>query len=553
MKLRDYQSEAVAAVCRELQTHDSTLLVLATGLGKTVTFAHVAKLAVERGGRVLMIAHRQELIFQARDKFKQVCGVMPDIEMGDLRANEGLMPSPIVCATVQTLAAGRHGNKRIDRFNADDFKLLVIDEAHHATADSYQAVIEWIKQHPKAKVLGVTATPDRSDDTKLGHIFKSIAYELGILDGIMLGWLVDVKQEMVYVEGLDFSGISTRNGDFAPDELAAVLEAEKPLHEIAKATIERSEGRKTLVFAASVAQADKLAEVLDRYEPGSARLLTGETPGDERRAMLRDYADGRFRFLCNVGVATEGFDDPGIGCVVMARPTKSRPLYAQCLGRGTRVLPGVIDGVNDPEDRVARIRSSAKPNVLILDFVGNCGRHTLVSSIDVLGDGSPPEVVERARKMLADAGGDPTEVRRVLRDAETMEAEERERREREQAERDRRRGIRAEVSYTVKSVSPFSVLDLTPAPQSSWAAMTPASSKQTAWLAKWGIDATTMNAADAKKISNEIYRRLRAGVCSYKQAKLLKKYGLNTEMSFEDAKRAIDALAANGWKRPANV
>jgi len=322
MQLRPYQLEAYECTLEKFETVDSALCVLATGLGKTVYAAHLINHFRETG-RIMMLAHRAELIYQADNHIQEICEVESDIEMGPEWATSfAEFKSDVVISTVQTQVAGRDGG-RMTRFDPNEFSLLIIDEAHHAPAETYKRIIKYYRQNPALKVLGLTATPDRKDKKAMGQIFEEVAYAYDIRDGIDDGWLVPIEQQSVVVEGLDFSAIRTTAGDLNGKDLAEVLEFEEILHGIADPTVQLTGDRKTLVFAASVAHAERLTEIINRHKPESARFVCGTTPKETRKIMFKDFAEKKFQYLVNVGVATEGFDDPGIECVVMARPTKS--------------------------------------------------------------------------------------------------------------------------------------------------------------------------------------------------------------------------------------
>jgi len=277
---RPYQTEALDGIRSAFQQHDSALLVMATGLGKTITFSELSGEFMSLG-RIMVLAHREELISQAYDKLLKITGCAPDVEMADYRANAyGVFRSQVVVSTIQTQISGMGGKGRMSKFDPDEFSLLIIDEAHHSAAKSYRRVIDYYRQNPKLKVLGVTATPDRADEKALGQIFESVAYEFDIRAGVDAGWLVPIRQQSVYVNGLDYSNIRTTAGDLNGKDLARVLEFEEALHGIASPTIELCGDRKALVFAASLAQAERLTEILNRHKDGSARWVHGGTPKD---------------------------------------------------------------------------------------------------------------------------------------------------------------------------------------------------------------------------------------------------------------------------------
>jgi len=541
VKLRPYQLAAVDGIFEALRTARSTLLVQPTGTGKTVTFAHVINRMPM--GRALVLAHREELIFQAADKIEAVTGSKPDIEMAEMRADHGMFgKARVVVSSIQTQCAGRNGDTRMKRFNPQEFSLLVVDEAHHATAPTHRRVLEHYGQNPDLRILGCTATPDRHDEEALGQVFDSVAFDYELLDAIHDGWLVPIQQRSVVVDGLDYSSIRTTAGDLNGADLARVMEYEETLHAVAAPTLELAAGRKTLVFAASVAHAERLCEIFNRHRPQCARFVTGTTPKDERRGMLADYAAGKFQILVNVGVATEGFDEPGIACVVMARPTKSRALYAQMVGRGTRPLPGIVDGAESAGARLAAIAASPKPACEVIDFVGNSGRHRLITTADILGGNYSDEVVDRARKMAQEADGAAVDMAETLADAERELAEER--------ERARRAAIRAKARYSCQVVDPFDVFHIEPWRERGWDKGRQPSEKMLALLERNGIDTAGLTFTQAKQLVGEIIRRYEERKCSFKQARLLVRYGYPTDVPFAEASRLIDALAKNNWKRP---
>ncbi len=541
MKLRSYQAAAVDGIFEAWRTSRSTLLVQPTGTGKTVTFAHVIHRMPM--GRALVLAHREELIFQAADKIARVTGHPPDIEMAEMRADHGMLgKARVVVSSIQTQCAGRNGDSRMKRFNPQEFSLLVVDEAHHATAPTYRRVLEHYGQNPDLKILGVTATPDRHDEEALGQVFDSVAFDYELLDAIHDGWLVPIRQRSVVVDGLDYSSIRTTAGDLNGADLERVLVYETDLQKVVGPAYEMAAGRKTLVFAASVAHAERLCEIFNRHRSECARFVTGTTPKDERRGMLADYAASKFQILVNVGVATEGFDEPGIQVVVMARPTKSRALYAQMAGRGTRPLPGLVDAHETAAARRAAIAASAKPACEIIDFVGNSGRHKLVTTADILGGNYSDEVVDRARKMAEEADGAAVDMGEALVDAERELAEAR--------ERARRAAIRVRARYTTQVVDPFEVFHVEPWRERGWDTGRQPSEKMLALLEKNGIDTHSLTFTQAKQLVGEIIHRYETKQCSYKQARLLARFGYPTDVPFAEASRLIDALAKNNWKRP---
>lgn len=887
MILRPYQQEAVDGILSQFEKSNSTLAVMATGLGKTVVFSHVIKDAVKRG-RVMVVAHREELIRQAAEKIEAVTGIKPDVEMAKDYANEGglIARSPVIVSTVQTQCSGYSGAGRMCRFVPEDFSLLVIDEAHHSTASQYRRVINYYRQNPSCKVLGVTATPDRHDEEALGQIFETVAFEYGILEGINEGWLVPIEQQFVTVEGLDFSHVRTTLGDLNATELEEVLKRETVIQGMTGATVNIAKTKKTLVFAASVPLANLMTVIFNRYSPGIAATITGDTKSDERERIVKQFRSGELRYLVNVAVAIEGFDVPDVEVVSMCQPTKSRPRYCldeqteiltpdgwkrydqdvstayaydptdgslrtstvrakiireqlpdekmwgidgrhlsirvsdkhrmiienrhgrkrtpckevvtadrmpkdgckipvcgieysesaaltddeirfiglvltdgninprngqitlyqserypkcieyirrvinecgfkfghsvetkptnfgerkplhrwtisngkprergsrlrgwnhlekfmdkqfspeleklnrrqllvlleamnvgdgrkfqspsinwkprtmsicsgrkqvcdrlqslcvrrgircnistngmgvgilnidttrdhvhlpttakdrvvwaekpdvgrvwcievdtgfivcrrngkpfvtgncQMIGRGTRPLNRLVDRYEEPEARRGAILQSAKPNVLVIDFTGNSGKHKLITTADILGGNYSEAVQEMAIRSAKKAGGPVN----IIDEMAKAEHEERERRAKEIEAK--KKHITAKVQYSTRSINPFDVFDMQPVSEPGYYKGEMATENQRAFLDKFGVDTAKLTKFEASRLVVEMKHRLATGKCTYKQAKVLQKYGYPTDVSFQEASRLIDGVAKNGWRRPVAV
>ena len=544
MKPRPYQQQAMASVCREFQENSSTLVVMATGLGKTVVFANL--LAKATRGRVMVVAHREELVAQAAEKIQAVTGIYPEIEMAESKASESVFSKKnVVCASVQSLIAGRKGRGRIEKFKPDEFSLVIFDECHHIQAASWQRVVNHFKQNTQVKILGVTATPKRHDGKALGATFDTVAYEYGLSEAIPDGWSVPLKQQVIEVDGLDYNQVRTSAGDLHARDLAQVMEKEHHLHAVCTPSLEIIGDRKALVFAASVAAAERMCEIYNRHKP-CARWLCGKTPKQQRREMIAAYAAGEFNILVNVGVLTEGFDDPGIEVIVMARPTKSQGLWIQMVGRGSRALPGVVDGKSTPEERRDAIAASGKPHCLVIDFAGNATRHNLVQAVDVLaGTDTKPEVIKKAKELARGRGEvSPAE---LLEEAE--EELEKEAQRKREAEAARRLKLKAKVKYRTRNIDPFKMLDIQPAPETGEFVREP-SEKQADILSRNGIDASALTWNQAQDIVKTIITRSQQGLCSIKQMNLLRKYGVDAaRLTRHQAGAKIDAIKENGWRR----
>jgi hypothetical protein len=321
------------------------------------------------------------------------------------------------------------------------------------------------------------------------------------------------------------------------------MEAEKQLQGVASATLQSVGDKKTLIFTASVKQAQDLCDILNRHRDGCALWISGETPKEERREKLHRFAnDSRVQFMLNCGVLLEGYDCPNIAAIVMARPTKSRCLYSQVIGRGTRPLPGVIDGLPTPAERVDAIKNSAKPAVLVLDFVGNAGKHKLVCTADVLGGKYDSEVAELAAYRAKSAG----KPARMLDEIEKAA--------KEIADRKRKAQFVARARFSTAKIDPFDVLGMTPAREMGWDSGRALTNKQADILRKQGVDPATLPYHEAKQLLNEVFRRWDQGLATVKQCQLLKRYGYNAaQLKVQDASALIDQIKANGWKRPVAV
>jgi superfamily II DNA or RNA helicase len=428
--------------------------------------------------------------------------------------------------------------------------LVVVDEGHHAISDSYGEVLDWYGKNPDLKVLALTATPDRHDGKAMGKRFEKVAYAYDIKDAIDDGWLVDIEVQSVLIEGLDYSEIKTQMGDLNGKELAKVLEYEENLQPVAYATVECTGEEKTLIFAVSVAQGERLTEIINRRKPGTARFVCGATPKETRKNMFADYAAGKFQYLVNCAVATEGFDEPGIVWVVLARPSKSRSLVTQMIGRGTRPLPGIVDLYDDAVERKDAIRRSSKPAMKVLDFVGNAGRHKLIGPADILGGDYSEEVIDLATKNAAaksEATGKPADVATELQQAEHEMA--RNKRLREDAmSRDQ---VLLRHKYSTSKVNVFDVLDVNPNRVKNWNKEKLPSDRQVAYLKGKGVNTDGLGYTHAKQIIKEITERQKQGMATFKQTRQLFKNGIDTStVTFEEAGKMMGELAANHWRCP---
>ncbi len=553
MKLRPYQTAALDAIQAEWQSHKATLINMATGLGKTIVMAGMVQRIFPR--RVLILVHRRVLAEQAIDKIVKATGASTALEMGMNSVTVGQLDFQrnlprVVVASIQTMSSQNDtGVARMEKFNPMHFGAVFCDEAHHTPSRQWRRVIEYFTSgNPNLRVLGVTATPDRADKKALGAVFDSVACEYDILFGVNDGWLVPPKQRLVQITDIDFSGIHTRGGDLDTNELAAVMEQEKSLHGVVDQTIRQAGDRKTLVFTASVRQAEQTALLFNRYKPNSAAMVCGATPELDRNRILGDFREGKLQYLCNCNVLTEGYDEWSVEVVALARPTKSRALYTQIVGRALRTQTGVIDGLETAEERVEAIKTSMKPSATILDFEGNCGRHKLICTADILGGELPTPLREKVRKILRHR-----EVSTL--DALTQAKEEYEKEYRAEQLRkafaDRKRAaVRAHTQALISAVDPFDVMDLRHSEQrTSYGDSRRLTPKQTNILKRAGIDPSQRNYADNCRLIEEVIRRYKNNLCTYKQAFFLKKHGYDPNMSRDAAKKVLDEIFGGGGKQ----
>lgn len=546
-KPRDYQIAAHDSIFEEWRTLCSTLVVSPTGTGKTCLFSMVCNTVQPK--RALVIAHREELITQACNKIEQFTGLQCGVEMADQYVNNSLFGEmPVVVSTIQTQNSSFGDRKRMSRFNPKDFGVLIIDEAHHATAASYRHLINYyMTANPQIKVLGVTATPDRADEAALGQVFESVAFDYEILDAIHDGWLVPIEQQFVSISGLDFSEMRTTAGDLNGADLAAVMESENNMQGVASSAIQIIGSKRAIVFTASVKQAETVSSIFNRHREGMANWVCGMTNKDDRRELLSNFKTGKVQVVCNCGVLTEGFDDPGVEVIIMARPTKSRSLYAQMAGRSTRPLAGLVDHLENKDARKAAIASSAKPSCLIVDFVGNSGKHKLMSAAEILGGKVSDEAIAVAVRKAKESGSAVRISERLDEEEDAIKAAAEERRRADEA---RKAKLVAKAKYSIKTINPFDIFQISPAKERGWDEGKVLTEKQTALLLKQGINPDGMPYAQAKQVLNELFRRWKDKLATVKQVTLLQRYGYkDPNITFEQASNIINKLAASGWRK----
>jgi len=337
IELRPYQRECIEAI--ETAKTNRQLVALPTGTGKTIIFTTVAK---NRNGRTLILAHRDELIQQAVDKLEMV---WDGVNVGVVKAERNEVNKQVIVGSVQTVSR----ENRLEQL-PNDFDLIVSDECHHSRAATYCRIYKYLgvmaedgeELQTDTLHLGVTATPERTDRLGLSDIFDKIVFHRNIQDFIP-DYLCDLRCIQVATH-VNIDGVDTWAGDLDPRGLSKLLNTANCNELIVEAWKEHALGRLTLVFTTDVAHAEDLCKAFQAADIKAA-WVCGETPLDERRDILAKFAQRKIEVLTNCAVLCEGYDNPALDCIILARPTQSRLLYTQMLGRGTRTFPGKDDCV----------------------------------------------------------------------------------------------------------------------------------------------------------------------------------------------------------------
>lgn len=518
MELRPYQREARDAIFREWDSgRRRTLLVLPTGTGKTIVFCSLSEEVVRRGGRVLILAHRGELLDQAADKMRKATGLACALEKAESTCLGEW--ERITVGSVQTLMRPQ----RLRRFPADYYRTVIIDEAHHALSDTYQRVLGHFTE---ADILGVTATPDRGDKQNLGQFFESLAYEYTLPAAVRDGYLCPIVAKTIPLQ-IDLAGVKQQNGDYQVAGLATALDPY--LEQIADEMLQHKD-RKIVVFLPLIATAKKFTHLL-KCRGLNATEVNGESM--DRAEILQRFDQQTGGILCNAMLLTEGWDCPSVDCICVLRPTRIRSLYCQMIGRGTRIHPG-------------------KENLLILDFLWHTSSHELCRPAHLIC-----ETVETASAMtdiLSESAGTEMDLLELEAQAESNVVA-----EREEALAKKLSEMRTKKAKLVDplqyemSIGAEDLVDYRPA--FGWE-MAPASDAQIEALEKNGIFAAEIaNAGKASLLLDRLQKRRQAGLASPKQIRLLERMGFKHvgQWPFEGASRMISRISACGWRVPAGV
>ena len=511
--LRPYQQQARDRIHAEWEAgRTRTLLVLPTGTGKTIVFASVAADQVRAGDRVLILAHRGELLEQAADKLQRSTGLVSAVEKAESTCLDSWFR--VVVGSVQTLQR----TARLERFPQDYFGTIIIDEAHHAITDGYRRILDYFD---RAKVLGVTATPDRGDMRNLGEVFDSLAFEYKLTDAIKEGYLCKIMAQTIPLK-LDITDVGFTSGDYSLGQLGTALDPY--LEQIAAEMAQRCRDRKTVVFLPLIKTSQKFRDLLNAHGFRAAEV-NGQS--DDRKQVLADFEADKYNVLCNSMLLTEGWDCPSVDCVVVLRPTKVRSLYSQMVGRGTRLSPG-------------------KTDLLLLDFLWMTDKHELCRPADlVCGDRT---VARQMTENLAQTGC-PEDIEEAAAQASEDVVAQREEALAKQLEEQRRKKaklvdpLQYEMSIQAEDLAGY-------VPAFGWEAGPP-SAEQSAALEKMGIlpDAVE-SAGKASLLLDRLNKRRAEGLTTPKQIRVLERYGFQSvgTWSFDAAKHMIDRIAAQGWR-----
>ena len=521
MELRPYQQQAKDAIFSEWENGvKKTLLVLPTGCGKTIVFAKVAEECVKGGSRVLILAHRGELLDQAADKIGKSTGLGCATE----KAEQTCLGSwfRIVVGSVQSMMR----EKRLNQFPNDYFNTIIIDEAHHCISDSYQKVL---RHFPDAEVLGVTATPDRGDMQNLGTVFESLAYEYTLPKAIKEGYLSPIKAVTIPLK-IDMSAVGVQAGDFKSGDIATALDPY--LESIAEEMEKYCSNKKTVVFLPLVKTSQKFRDILNNHG-----FKAAEVNGDskDRAEILEAFDKDQYNVLCNSMLLTEGWDCPSVDCIVVLRPTKVRSLYCQMVGRGTRLSP-----------------ETNKEHLLLLDFLWHTERHELCHPASLICESA--EVAQKMTENMEKDAGCVIDIEEAEKTAsEDVVAQREEALAKQLSEMKRRKKrlvdpLQFEMSIQAEDLSGY-------VPAFGWE-MAPPSEGQKKTLEKLGIlpDAIE-NAGKASKILDRLDKRRREGLTTPKQIRFLESRGFQHvgTWQFETAKNMIDRIAGNGWRVPSGI
>ncbi len=523
--LRFYQREGVEAAWAELETVRSTAIVFATGMGKTRTGGAFIRRWLKKSplSRVLWVAHRDFLIDEAARRLRDMCGVDVSIEKAERRMSS----TRIVVGSTQTLRG-----ERLRNIPKSAFDLIVWDEVHHAASPGAMQILNWFT----AKVLGLTATLVRHDKVGAWNAIDSIAIERDIQWAMTEGFFVPIVPVARFIDSIDLSQVKTTAGDLNLGQIEE--EIAKVAAPIAQLAMEEMGDRPTLIYTPGVASAHAVAATLNHARPNSARAVDADTPPEDRKRILQAFDRGEIQWITNCAIFLEGLDVPKCRGIVVARPTKSEPLYVQIVGRGGRP-EGWIGQLPTRAERVAAIAASSKPNFILLDVSGHAGRHSLCSAATLAGKETPAK--QLAEVLKANPGIDLQSAA-----AQAKEAVKREQAAIAKAARE------AEISSRRESFDVFSKYGIDPPGGGLQLgnAAEPATLDDIAWLESNKIPETGMTHGAVLKLQRTAAVWRKFGYATFKQRRTIGRVGLPTphNLPFAAASTVIDHIFQSKWR-----
>lgn len=513
------------------QGHRSALVVMPTGTGKTIVFCELARLVASRT-RVLVLTHRQELVTQTAARLRSWTGLPVGVEMAGQKDasrpsvdslnlfDETVAEVPrIVVGSIQSMT-----EKRCNLIGAATFGWVILDEAHHAVSPTWLRLISFFRDGG-ARIVGVTATPDRSDGKPLGRVFETVAFEFTIQEAIAEGWLVRPKLLMVQTR-LDLSPVRTRAGDLVSSDMEAQLDDVRKIAEICEPFMKEGPDRPGVLFMPGVQSSRNAAAYMNAHSgvPGYSVSLDGTMDREsERSPEVAALERGDRKALVNCQLLTEGWDCPMVSKIGLGFRTKSRAKYAQVIGRGTRPHP-----------------ESGKTDLLILDFRWLSEDHSIVAATDIFQGDLSDDVADFAREK-ARSSSDEVDVSDLVNNS-----------------LDDYLKHRQEIIYTLMRKDPFAAVGIDLAAYQSSVIREPVTPAQADVLRSKGLgdaDIATLSKQTASRVLEKLFERADRGLCTPKQARALARAGVDArDFSFDEARALLDFVSTGGsWRKlPAN-
>lgn len=505
-KPRPYQIECIDSVMAGFEFFNKQLVAAPTGSGKTIIASGLAKKFTEKGRKVLFLAHREELLAQTIEKFGKSSGIFPQLEKAEHKAS---MLADCVVGSVQSLT----NQKRLDRWPNDHFDLIIVDECHHLMANSYRRILAHFDS--KAKVCGITATPDRGDKKNLGQYFENIAFEISLFDLINDGFLSPISVKSIPLQ-IDLTTVRQTAGDYNESDLGNALIPY--MRKIASTIASEASNRKVLMFLPLIATSEAFTKVFQEHGL-NARHVDGASP--DRKEIIQWFESQDAGVLCNAMLLVEGFDCPSITDIVNLRITRSRSLYSQIIGRGTRLLPGCAE-FETKEDRLTARDFSGKDRLVVWDFIWLHEKHSLIRPAHLVAQ--TEEVAEQMTKSAEKASGGDGQ-----RELDLQELESECRRQREQKLQEELALKAKRKARTVDAIEfALSIHDTTLAeysPVMKWEFQQPSEGQMDILMRNGIYPGSVKNKGHATKIIDLIITRRKLNLSTPKQIRLMKQLG----------------------------